>query len=108
MAALDGPGFDGPEFVAADVHPQVRAFYELTAGWRLNLRSQWSAPAWPGGWLISTKFARRLGQLGLPLRPLDVAHGMTSEVTTVPSGSPCTSMTTASSAAGTSTSCAWA
>ncbi|QFG27449.1 hypothetical protein F7P10_32840 [Actinomadura sp. WMMB 499] len=78
MTALDGPGFD-----ASELHPHVRDFYEHTTRWRLELWSQWSPWAWPFGWLVSTLFARRLEQLSLPLRPLDAAHGMTSEVTPV-------------------------
>lgn len=74
---------DGPGFAAADLHPLVREFYEHTASWRLDVWSHWWPPAWPAGWLISAAFARRLEQLSLPLRPLDVAHGMTSEVTPV-------------------------
>ncbi|WP_083733671.1 hypothetical protein [Actinomadura sp. CNU-125] len=85
MTALDGPAFD-----ADDLHPHVRDFYEHTTRWRVDLWSQWSPWAWPFGWLISALFARRLQQLALPLRPMDVAHGMTSEVTPVaaPDGTP--------------------
>lgn len=78
MALLDGPGFD-----AAKLRPEVRDFYEQTSRWRLQVWAQWCSAAWPFGWLLSTVFARRLEQLSLPLRPLDVAHGMTSDVRTV-------------------------
>jgi hypothetical protein len=78
VAVLDGPGFD-----AAALHPRVRGFYERTTRWRLEIWSQWSPVAWPSGWVISALFARRLQQLSLPLRPLDVAHGMSSEITPV-------------------------
>lgn len=78
MALLDGPAFD-----SAALRPQVRDFYECTTRWRLELWSQWSPLAWPFGWLISALFARRLQQLSLPLRALDVARGMSSEVTPV-------------------------
>src|SRR5262249_9658090 len=78
VTSLDGPRFDSGELL-----PEVRSFYEHTARWRLELWSQWSPLAWPFGWLISALFARRLEQLSLPLRPLDVAHGMSSEVTPV-------------------------
>lgn len=76
MAALDGPAF-----AAADLAPQVRDFYERTSRWRLDAWVAWSPWAWPFGWLVGTLFSRRLEQLALPLRPLDVAHGMTSAVT---------------------------
>lgn len=78
MHLLDGPGF-----AATALHPLVRNFYERTARWRLELWSQWSPLAWPAGWVISALFARRLDQLGLPLRPLEVAHGMSNEVVPV-------------------------
>ena len=75
MKLLDGPGFS-----AADLRPEVRDFYERTSRWRLQVWGQWSPVAWPFGWLVSALFARRLEQLALPLRPLEVAHGMSSEV----------------------------
>lgn len=78
MTVLDGPAFD-----SNDLHVKVRDFYENTTRWRVDLWSQWSPWAWPFGWLVSALFARRLQQLALPLRPMDVAHGMTSEITPV-------------------------
>ncbi len=75
FADLAGPGFD-PSLL----RPAVTEFYERTSGWRLEAWSQWSAPAWPFGWLLSAVFARRLRQLSLPLRPLDAARGMDSDV----------------------------
>jgi len=75
MELLDGPGFS-----AADLRPEVRDFYERTSRWRLQVWGQWSPVAWPFGWLVSALFGRRLEQLALPLRPLEVAHGMSSEV----------------------------
>jgi hypothetical protein len=78
MRLLDGPGFD-----STTLRPEVRAFYESTSRWGLQVWAQWCSAAWPFGWLISMVFARRLEQLSLPLRPLDEAYGMTSEVRTV-------------------------
>lgn len=69
MAGLDGPGFS-----AADVDPLVRDFYEHTAGWRMEAWAGWSPAFWPGGELVSRLFGRRVQQLALPMRPLDVAH----------------------------------
>ena len=71
---------DGPDFSSARLAAPVRQFYERTSQWRLDAWIGWSPWAWPGGWLISALFARRLQQLALPLRPLDVAHGMSSAV----------------------------
>ena len=81
---LTGPGFD-PGRLASPVVD----FYERTAAWRLEAWSQWSPVAWPFGLMLSTLFARRLQQLSLPLRPLDVAQGMDSRVLAVkaPDGS---------------------
>ncbi|KXK61312.1 hypothetical protein AWW66_14330 [Micromonospora rosaria] len=71
---------DGAEFRAADLDPAVRDFYEHTAGWRMEVWAQWSALFQPGGELVSRLFGRRVQQLALPTRPLDVAHGMDSRV----------------------------
>ncbi len=75
MAVLDGPGFR-----AADLDPTVRDFYEHTARWRMEVWTQWSGVFQPGGEMISRLFGRRVQQLALPTRPLDVAHGMDSRV----------------------------
>lgn len=76
MAALDRPGF-----AAADLAAPVRAFYERTSGWRLDAWVGWSPWAWPFGWAVAALFARRLDQLALPMRSLDLARGMASAVT---------------------------
>lgn len=74
MADLDGPGFR-----AADLREEVRDFYEHTAGWDGGVNPVVAAvPA--GGELVSRLFGRRVQQLALPTRPLDVAHGMDSRV----------------------------
>ena len=78
MGVLDAAGFK-----ASELRPEVRAFYERTSDWRLQVWTQWCSVAWPFGWLVSRVFAERLEQLALPLRPLDVAHGMTSQVRAV-------------------------
>ena len=75
MSALEGEGFD-----PASLRSEIVDFYEHTADWRVELWSQWSAIALPFGWVLSLVFARRLQQLSLPLRPLDVAKGMDSRV----------------------------
>jgi hypothetical protein len=75
MAALDGPGFR-----AADLHPAVRRFYESTASWRMEVWTQWSPLFQPAGELVSRLFGRRVQQLALPTRPLDVAQGMDSRI----------------------------
>ncbi|WP_249669323.1 hypothetical protein [Cellulomonas hominis] len=76
MAELDAPGF-----TAASLTGPVRRFYEQTSRWRLDAWIGWSPWAWPFGWAVTAVFARRLEQLALPLRSLDLARGMTSTVT---------------------------
>ncbi len=78
LAALDGPGFR-----AADLHPSVRDFYQATAGWRMDVWTQWSAPFRPLGAVVTRLFGRRVQQLALPTRPLDTARGMDSRVVAV-------------------------
>lgn len=78
---------DGPEFRAADLDPAVRDFYEHTARWRMEVWAQWSALIQPGGDLVSRLFGRRVQQLALPTRPLDVAHGMDSQIVHLVDGS---------------------
>lgn len=75
MSVLDGAGFR-----AADLDPAVRDFYEHTARWRMEVWVQWSPPFHLGGDLVSRLFGRRVQQLALPTRPLDVARGMDSRV----------------------------
>lgn len=79
----DLSALDGPTFSAADVHPLVRDFYEHTSRWHMDAWSEWSPWAWPGGELISRLFGRRVGQLALPMRSLDVAKGMDSRVSVI-------------------------
>lgn len=78
MAALDGPGFS-----AGQLDPRIREFYEHTASWRMEAWTGWSPAFWPGGELVSRLFGRRVQQLALPMRPLDVAHGIDSRVSVI-------------------------
>ncbi|GAB4011553.1 hypothetical protein [Nocardioides ultimimeridianus] len=78
MSALDGPGF-----TAADLAPEVRDFYEHTSEWRMEAWSSWAPWFWPAGEGVSRLFGRRVEQLSLPMRPLDVAYGMDSRVSVI-------------------------
>lgn len=78
VSLLDGPGFD-----AGRLHPDVRAFYECTAAWRMDVWTAWSPWSWPAGEVVSRMWGQRVEQLALPMRPLDVAHGMDSRVTPI-------------------------
>ncbi|WP_109506539.1 hypothetical protein [Nocardioides speluncae] len=77
---------DGPGFAATDVAPEIRDFYEHTARWRMEVWTEWSPMFWPGGELVSRLFGRRVKQLTLPMRPLDVARGMDSRVSVIRDG----------------------
>lgn len=78
MSALDGPGFS-----ANDLDPRIRDFYEHTSRWRMEAWTSWSPAFWPGGELVSRLFGKRVQQLALPMRPLDVAHGIDSRVSVI-------------------------
>lgn len=78
MTVLDGPGFE-----ADRLRPEVRSFYEQTASWRMEVWSGWSPLFWPSGELVARLWGRRVEQLALPMRPLDVAHGLDSRVTPI-------------------------
>jgi hypothetical protein len=75
LSVLDGPGFRSDE-----VDEVVRHFYEHTAQWRMEVWAQWAGLFQPGGELISQFFGRRVQQLALPTRALEVAHGIDSRV----------------------------
>ncbi|GAA1922913.1 hypothetical protein [Nocardioides hwasunensis] len=81
MSVLDGPGFD-----ARRLQPAIRDFYEHTAQWQMEVWTGWSPWFWPGGEVVSRLWGRRVEQLALPMRPLDVAHGMDSRVTPIRDG----------------------
>jgi hypothetical protein len=81
LEGLSGPGFD-----AAAVHPMIHDFYTHTARWRMEVWSSWSPLFWPGGELISRMFGKRVQQLALPMRPLDVARGIDGRVSVITDG----------------------
>jgi hypothetical protein len=81
MAMLDGLGFD-----SARLRPEIRDFYEHTAAWDMEVWTGWSPLFWPAGELVARLFGRRVEQLALPMRPLDVAHGMDSQITLIRGG----------------------
>lgn len=72
-----------PSVDAADVSPQIAAFYETTAAWSVDLWSRWARWAEPGGRFINAVFAHRLRQLSLPLDPLEAAEGMDSHIAAI-------------------------
>ncbi|MGU3498831.1 hypothetical protein [Mycobacterium sp. C31M] len=78
LSVLAGPGFD-----PAAVHRLIHDFYTHTARWRMEVWSSWSPLFWPAGELVSRLFGRRVQQLALPMRPLDVAYGMEGRVSVI-------------------------
>lgn len=80
-AVLDGPGFDSQR-----LWPEIRDFYEHTAAWQVEVWAGWSPAFWPAGELVARLYGRRVEQLALPMRPLDVAHGMDSAITLIRDG----------------------
>lgn len=82
MSALNGPHFD-----AAQLRPEVRDFYEQTTNWRMEVWAEWNPIFQPAGEMIGHYFGRRVKQLAIPTRPLDVAQGMDSEVAVIVDGS---------------------
>lgn len=81
--ALEGDGFR-----VAHVHPAVRDFYEHTAEFRMDVWAESRFPMNLGLWLLVTTISRKVNQLNFPLRALDTARGMDSEIVllTEPSG----------------------
>jgi len=67
-------------FDAARVDPRVRHFYEHTARYRMDVWAESSFPANIGLWLLVTTISRKVNQLNFPLRVLETAKGMTSEI----------------------------
>ncbi|MDN5798365.1 MAG: hypothetical protein L0H79_21820 [Intrasporangium sp.] len=74
---------NGPLFNADHIRPEVRHFYEHTSQWRMEIWTEWNPIFQPGGELISRYFGRRVQQLALPTKPLEVALGIDSRVVTI-------------------------
>jgi hypothetical protein len=68
------------DFDPARVHQRVRAFYEQTSLYEMDVWSEWRGLFRPFGWLLALLFSRRLQQLNVPLSPLDTSLGITSEI----------------------------
>ena len=52
----------------------------------MEVWSSWSPLFWPGGELISRLFGKRVQQLALPMRPLDVSRGLDGRVAVIADG----------------------
>src|SRR6478735_2339818 len=77
------PDFDAlasAEFDVSRVHPRVRHFYEHTARYRMDIWAEAAFPANIGLYLLVTTISRKVNQLNFPLRMLETAKGMASEI----------------------------
>src|SRR4051794_7366296 len=70
----------GPGFPIERLDPRVRGFYERTADYSLDAWSHWSGAFWPFGCVLISFVSRRIEQLNLPLFPLEISRGMSSEI----------------------------
>jgi hypothetical protein len=77
------PDFDSlasDQFDTSRVDPRVRHFYEHTARYRMDIWSEAAFPANIGLFLLVTTISRKVNQLNFPLRMLETAKGMASEI----------------------------
>jgi hypothetical protein len=78
MNSIDQFGLDSS--CRARLAPQIADFYLRTADHDLEVWSEWNALFRPFGGLLQRVYSRRLQQLNLPLRPLDTARGLRSQI----------------------------
>ena len=78
LAALDGPGFR-----AAALRGEIRDFYEHTARWRMEVWTGLDAGVRHRRRAGVAAVRRRVQQLALPTRPLDVSRGLDSRVSVI-------------------------
>jgi hypothetical protein len=70
----------GPNFDPDAVHADIRDFYENTSAYTLDAWASWSRTFRPLARILVGLISRRVDQLNLPVRPLDTAPGMRSDV----------------------------
>jgi len=68
------------QFDVARVHPRIRHFYEHTARYRMDVWAETAFPANLALFLLVTTISRKVNQLNFPLRMLETAKGMASEI----------------------------
>ena len=76
----DMRALDGPLFYADQLRAEVRAFYEQTAAYRMDVWSETFFPGNIGLWLLVTTISRKVDQLNFPLNALATARGLDSEI----------------------------
>lgn len=62
------------------LNEKVKDFYEHTIAYDFEVWSSWCGFFYPFGWLLNILFSKRLQQLNLPLKPLDTAQGLQSNI----------------------------
>jgi hypothetical protein len=67
-------------FKVDSLRPEVRHFYEHTAGYRMDVWSDTFFPGSIGLWLLVTTISRKVNQLNFPLHALAAAKGVDSEI----------------------------
>lgn len=73
----------GPEFDPGDVDPGVRAFYERTTDFTLDVVPEWRNWVRPGYLLYRTVVARPLGQANVPMNQRESQRGVRSRIDTI-------------------------
>lgn len=81
VASLDE--LAGPDLDPAAVDPRVRAFYEHTTRYRLDIVPEWRAWVRPGYLLYRTLLARPLGQANVPMNQREAQRGVRSRIDTI-------------------------
>jgi len=70
----------GDHFDPGRVHPEVRRFYEHTAGYDLEVWSEWHGVLMPFARLLVYLVSPLMEQMNVPLTPLATSRGVSSEV----------------------------
>jgi hypothetical protein len=81
VASLDA--LAGPDFDPTVVDPRVRAFYEHTTRYTLDIVPEWRTWVRPGYLLYRTVVARPLGQANVPMNQREAQRGVVSRIDTV-------------------------
>jgi hypothetical protein len=62
------------------LNKRIRHFYEHTYDYHFEFWSKWVGIFYPGGWLLSKIFSKRLQQLNLPLNSMTASKGLESNI----------------------------
>ncbi|MPY93123.1 MAG: hypothetical protein GEV08_08665 [Acidimicrobiia bacterium] len=81
LASLDE--LAGPDFDPDAVDPRVRAFYEHTTRFRLDILPEWRPWVRPGYLLYRSLVARPLGQANVPMNQREALRGVISRIDTI-------------------------